>query len=317
MIQRSARSGRFAAARALDLVAVLAVVSIAVFVATQVAPGDPARLRLGPRASEAAVAQLQHQLGTDRSLPAQYVSYVGDALRGDFGETVDGQTVSSVIAERAPVTLQLVLGGMIAAVVIAVPFAMLAATRRDRPADHGIRVGALLMLFLPSFWVGFVLIRFVALPTGWFPVAGLGDSPVERLRSLVLPSLTIGIAAAPVLIRSLRASLIEVLESEYVTVARSIGVGRLRLALRHVLRNAAGPAIVLLAVQLGLLLFGVVMIESTFDIPGLGQALVDGARQRDVFLVQGITLVFAACVVLVNALGDLAGGLLDPRVRQR
>lgn len=307
----------FGVARVADLVAVLVVVSLAVFVATQVAPGDPARIRLGPRASEQAVAKLRQELGTDRSVPAQYVSYVGNALRGDLGSSADGESVAGVISERGPATLQLLLGGLVASLLIAVPFAMLAATRRDGPADHSIRVGALLLLFLPSFWVGFVLIRFVALPTGWFPVSGIGDGFGERLRSLVLPSLTIGIATAPVLIRSLRTSLIEVLDSEYVQVARSLGVSRWRTATRHVLRNALGPAIVLLAVQLGFLLFGVVIIEYAFDIPGLGAALVDAARERDVFVVQGITLVFASAVVVINLLGDLAGGLLDPRVRLR
>jgi peptide/nickel transport system permease protein len=165
--------------------------------------------------------------------------------------------------------------------------------------------------------VAFVLIRFVALPTGWFPVSGLGSSSVDRLRSLVLPSLTIGFATAPLLVRSLRSSLIEVLESEYVAVARSLHVGRWRLATRHVLRNAAGPTIALLAVQLGYLLFGAVVIEYAFDIPGLGAAHVDGAQTRDVIVVQGIALVFAVTVVGVNALGDLTAGLLDPRLRAR
>ena len=258
------------------LVAVLLAVSLAVFVSTRVVPGDAAELRLGPRATPAAVKQLQRELGTDRSVPAQYVTYLADVARGNLGETINGDPVADLVTRRAPATIELLLGGTIVCVLLSVPIALLSATRRDRSTDHGIRIGALLVLFLPSFWVAFVLIRFVALPTGWFPVSGLGESVGDRFRSLVLPSLTIGFSTAPLLVRSLRSSLIEVLESEYVAVARSLRVGRWRLAWRHVLRNAGGPAIMLLAVQVGYLLFGVVVIESAFDIPGLGAALVDG-----------------------------------------
>ena len=316
--RRASRSRALAAARWIaGVIAVLLAVSLAVFVATRVIPGDAAQLRLGPRATPAAVETLRRELGTDRSALAQYVAYLRDLMRGDLGQTINGDPVSGIVARRAPATIEIILGGTVVCLLISVPVALLAATRRDRPTDHGIRIGALLILFLPSFWVAFVLIRFVALPTGWFPVSGLGSSAGDRLRSLVLPSLTIGFSTAPLLVRSLRSSLVEVLESEYVAVARSLHVSRWRLASRHVLRNAVGPAITLLAVQLGYLLFGAVVIETAFDIPGLGAALVDGARTRDVLLVQGIALVFATVVVMINAFGDLAARLLDPRVRAR
>lgn len=305
------------ASRFLGLAGTLLAVSVAVFVATQVAPGDAAQIRLGTRATPERLEELRAELGTDRSILAQYGAYTTRVLRGDLGTTIDGESVSRVIGDRAPVTVQLVVGGLTATVLFAVPFALVAATRRDRATDHAIRLGALLALFLPSFWVAFVLIRFIALPTGWFPVAGLGDGFGDRLRSLVLPSLTIGLATAPVLIRSLRTSLVEVLDSEYVAVARSLGVRRTRLVMRHVLRNAAAPGIVLLAVQIGYLLFGSVIVEYTFDIQGMGGALVDAARQRDVILVQGITLIFAIAVVVINASGDLVARLLDPRVSAR
>jgi peptide/nickel transport system permease protein len=300
-----------------QLVLVLLAVSLAVFLVTQVAPGDAARLRLGPRASDETVQTLRKELGVDRSVVVQYVDYLGRVVRGDLGHTINGTAVASIIKQRAPDTALLLFGSLVGTVLLAVPTAILAAWRRDRPIDHGIRILTLIALFLPSFWLGFVLIRGVAIPTGWFPVSGLGEDAGDKTRSLVLPSFTIACASAPVLVRSLRSSLVEVLGAEYVALARSLGVGRLRLALLHVLRNAAAPTITLLAFQLGFLLFGVVVVEYTFDIPGLGSALVEGAAKRDVFLVQGITLVFALGVVVASLVGDLLVAAIDPRVELR
>lgn len=299
------------------LLVVLLAVSIAVFVATRVLPGDPAQIKLGPRASPEALAELRAQMGTDRSLFAQYLSYMANVLQGDLGRTLSGQPVSILIWERAPLTLVLLAGGLTASVLMAVPLALIAAARRDRLSDHAIRGLVLVALFLPSFWVAFIAIRFIALQTGWFPVSGLGSTPEALLRSLVLPSLTIGFTTAPLLVRSLRSSLIEILESDYVAVARTLKVSWWRLVTRHILRNAIGPTVAILAVLCGLLLFDVVVIEYAFDIPGLGSALIDGARTRDVFVVQGLALLFSVAVVVVNSLADAAAKWLDPRQRSR
>ncbi|MFD0305835.1 ABC transporter permease [Streptomyces sp. NPDC059517] len=300
-------------ARLVQLVLVLLAVTLVVFVLTQIAPGDAARLRLGPRASPEAVSELRHQLGLDRSLPHQYVDYVTRVLHGDFGTSIDGQSVSGVIGQRIGDTLWLLLGTLVLAVTTSLVLAWTAAWFRDRPVDHVIRLGVLLALFLPAFWVGFLLIRLVAIPTGWFPVADLGSSPAELLRSLVLPSVTGAIILTPVLVRSLRSSLIDVLDSEYIAVARSLGVGGPTLIVRHVLRNALGPVLTLLALNVGYLFFGVVILEATFNIAGLGSALVEASAKRDVYTVQGITLLFATGVVLANILGETVVSLLDPR----
>ncbi|MFE6486839.1 ABC transporter permease [Streptomyces sp. NPDC057757] len=299
--------------RLLQLVLVLLAVTLVVFVLTQIAPGDAARLRLGPRASADAVSQLRHQLGLDQSLPHQYLAYVNRVLHGDFGTSIDGQSVAGVIGQRIGHTLWLLLGTLVLAVSAALVLAGVAAWFRDRPVDHVIRLGVLLALFLPAFWVGFLLIRLVAIPTGWFPVAGLGSSTGDLLRSLVLPSVTGAIILTPILVRSLRSSLIDVLDSEYIAVARSLGVGGPTLIVRHVLRNALGPVLTLLALNVGYLFFGVVILEATFDISGLGSALVQASAQRDVYTVQGITLVFATGVVLANIFGETVVSLLDPR----
>jgi peptide/nickel transport system permease protein len=302
--------------RAGQLVVVVLAVTLVVFVLTQIAPGDPARLRLGPRASQEAVDALRHQLGLDRSLPMQYGSYLLRLLRGDLGVSVDGQQVTGIVAQRIADTSWLLVGTVVASVLSALVLAWLAAVYRDRLLDHVVRLGMLLVLFLPSFWVGFMLIRTIAMPTGWFPVAGLGDTPGELVRSLVLPSVTGAIALAPVLVRSLRSSLVDVLDSEYVSVAKSLGISGAALAFRHVMRNALGPVITLLALEVGYLMFGVVVLEAAFDIPGLGSALVMASARQDVFVVQGITLVFAIGVVVATFLGESAVALLDPKVAQ-
>ncbi|MYS80344.1 ABC transporter permease [Embleya scabrispora] len=300
-------------ARLLQLVLVLLSVTLVVFVLTQIAPGDAARLRLGPRASDEAVRELRHQLGLDRSLPQQYLDYLNRVLHGDFGTSIDGRRVGDIIGQGIGDTLWLLLGTLVLAMSAALVLASTAAWFRDRFIDHAIRLGILLALFLPAFWVGFLLIRLIAIPTGWFPVSGLGSGPAELVRSLVLPSVTGAIILAPVLVRSLRSSLVDVLDSEYVAVARSLGVGGSALIVRHVLRNALGPVLTLLALNVGYLFFGVVILEATFDIPGLGSALVDASAKRDVYVVQGITLVFATGVVVANVLGETVVSLLDPR----
>ncbi|MEU0939892.1 MULTISPECIES: ABC transporter permease [unclassified Embleya] len=304
---------RFLLARLLQLMLVLLAVTLVVFVLTQVAPGDAARLRLGPRASDEAVSELRHQLGLDRSLPHQYLAYLNRVLHGDLGTSIDGRSVTDVIGQGIGDTLWLLLGTLVLAVSAALVLAWTAAWFRDRFIDHAIRLGILLALFLPAFWVGFLLIRLVAMPTGWFPVSGLGSDPTELVESLVLPSVTGAVILTPVLVRSLRSSLIDVLDSEYIAVARSLGVGGSALIVRHVLRNALGPVLTLLALNVGYLFFGVVILEATFDIPGLGSALVDASAKRDVYVVQGITLVFATGVVVANVLGETIVSLLDPR----
>ena len=171
-----------------------------------------------------------------------------------------------------------------------------------------------MLLYLPTFWVGFVLIRVVALPTGWFPVSGFGDSLWDHVRAVTLPGLTLALALTAVLARSIRSSVIDVLEADYVAVARTLGVRGARLIRRHVLRNSVIPTVNILATQVGFLLFGVVLVEFTFDIQGLGTALVDAASRKDIGVVQGITLVFALAVVTINLAADVAIAALDPRV---
>lgn len=223
--------------------------------------------------------------------------------------------MTRVISEHLAPTLWLIAAGVALTVVVALILAWSAATHRDGWIDHSLRTGSIMALYLPSFWIGLMLIRFVALPTGWFPVAGFGAGNVGHLRALVLPAVTLAFALAPIIARSMRSSMIDVLDSDYVTAARIAGVRGWRLFRWYVARNALPPALSLLAVQAGFLLFGAVVVEATFDINGLGSTLANAAVGNDLLVIQGVTLVFALAVVAVNLAADVLLAALDPRVR--
>ncbi|MGH3705500.1 MAG: ABC transporter permease, partial [Agromyces sp.] len=271
-----------------------------VFLILKLTPGDPARLIVGLRAPEAELALVRDQLGLDDPAIVQYFRYVGDVLTGNLGFSFkSNEAVSSIIAERLPVTVWLLGFGALLSLAISVPLAIISARRPDRAFDHATRGFGLVALAMPSCWVGIILILTVALPTGWFPVGGFGETPLEHLHSIVLPALTLAISIAPLQVRSLRASIISVLGAEHVTTAKSFGVGRSRIMSKFVLRNAAPPTVSILALNIGYLLFGAVVIETTFALPGIGQGIVLAARQRDIPTIQGYTLLFAIVVVLV------------------
>ncbi|HEY0903070.1 MAG TPA: ABC transporter permease [Marmoricola sp.] len=306
----------FVGRRLLQAVPLLLAVTLLVFLITKVTPGNPARAILGPKATDEQVTALSHELGYDRGVLGQYWAFLTRLLHGDLGTSArTGDTVSAVIGDHLAPTVWLVLATMLVTIVTAVPLAWVAATHRDGWLDHLLRTSSIVALYLPTFWVGLILIRFVALPTGWFPVAGFGESYGEHVRSVVLPAVTLALALTPVIARSLRTSMVDVLESDYVTAARAAGVGGLRLFRWYVLRNSLSPAVSLLAVQVGFLLFGVVVLEVTFDIHGLGSELVTAAVGKDLLVTQGVTLVFAVAVVAVNLLADLLQAAIDPRVQ--
>lgn len=286
-----------------------------VFLVLQVTPGDPARLIVGLRAPESELQEVRDKLGLDDPVLTQYVRYVGNVLGGDLGYSYKSRTaVTTLIVERLPVTIWLLGFGLAFALLISIPAAIVSALRRDGPIDHVVRGIGLVGLTMPSFWVGIILIVTIALPTGLFPVGGFGETFPEHVRSIVLPGLTLAIAIAPIQIRSLRASIIGVLASDYVTTGRSMGVSGWRLMHRFVLRNAAPPVIAIVALDLGFLLFGAVVIETTFALPGVGQGLVLATRQRDLPAIQGYTLLFALIVVTVFLVADILTAMLDPRV---
>jgi peptide/nickel transport system permease protein len=305
----------FVGRRLLQLVPVAVGVTILAFFMIHLIPGDPARTILGIHATPKAIAILHHQWGLNRPLLSQYWLFLDRLLHGDLGVSlIYGEPVSTLITQRLPATLWLIVYAAVMAVAISVPLAMVAATRKDGVRDHVVRAVPLLGLGMPAFWLGFLLIYGFGIKFRVFPVGGYGSGFTGHLYYMFLPALTVAIALAPVVIRSLRASMLSVLGADYITTARSKGVPGRRLFLRHVLRNAVIPAVTVLSINIGFLIGGTVIVETVFAIPGIGQLMINGIFQRDFPVVQGVTLVFAVLVILVNLLADVAYAFLDPRV---
>jgi peptide/nickel transport system permease protein len=309
--------GGYVVRRLAHLVPIVLGVTILVFFLIHLVPGDPARTILGNQATDARVALLHHEWGLDRPLPVQYEKFMGRLVHGDLGSSLFyGMGAGRLVVDRLPITLWLIGFGTLLSVLIAVPLAALAATQRDRLPDHLVRAVPLVGLGFPPFWVGIVLLLVFGLHLGrLFPVGGYGHGFTGHLHSMFLPSLTVALGIAPILIRSLRASLLEVLESDYVTTARSKGLPERRVLVHHALRNGIVSTVSVLGVNVGFLVGGTLVIEQVFAVPGIGQLMINSIFQRDFPVVQAVTLVFSVMVVLVYLLTDVAHALLDPRVR--
>jgi peptide/nickel transport system permease protein len=303
--------------RLIQLVPIVLGVTVLVFFLIHLVPGDPARTILGNHATPQKVALLHHEWGLDKPLPVQYWRFLGRMVRGDLGSSLFYSVPAGrLVVQRLPPTLWLIGLGTVFSVLIAVPLAALAATKRDRLPDQIVRAVPLVGLGFPQFWLGIMLLLAFGLHLGrGFPVGGYGNGLFGHLRSMFLPSLTVALAIAPILVRSLRASLLEVFESDYVTTARSKGLSEGRVLVRHALRNAVISTVSVLGVNIGFLVGGTLIVEQVFALPGIGQLMINSIFQRDFPVVQAVTLVFAIMVVLVYLLTDVVHALLDPRVR--
>lgn len=302
--------------RLLQMVPVALGVTILVFFMVHLIPGDPARTMLGARATDQSVAQLRHEWGLDRPLMEQYWLFMKRLAQGDLGDSLFYDTpVLSLIFERVWPTVWLIAYATVLALLISVPLATLAATRKDGSVDQLVRAIPLFGLGMPPFWIGIVLILLLGLRVPLFPVGGYGDGFLGHLYSMFLPGLTVALFLTPILIRSLRASLLTVLESDYITTARSKGIPERQVLLRHAVRNAIISTVTVLGVNIAFLIGGTVVVEKVFALPGIGALMVDSIFNRDFPVVQGVTLVFAVLVVLVYLITDVVHSLLDPRVR--
>jgi peptide/nickel transport system permease protein len=309
---------RYAARRLAAAVPVVLGVAIVTFLLLRLIPGDPARAVLGIHAGPQQVAQLRRALGLDEPVYQQLWSFLAGLAHGNTGTSIYYKVpVSSLIVAAAPVTASLVGVSTVFCVLITVPLASLAAARQDRPADHAVRVFSLVGLGMPSFFFGIILIIVFAVRLHWFTVGGWGTGVTGHLRSLVLPGLTAAIAIVPVLIRSLRVSMLDVIESDFVATARAKGLRGPRVMLAHVARNALIPTLALLGINIAYLIGSTVVIERVFDLNGLGNLMLNAIGVRDFPVVQGVTIVYAIAVVAVNLLTDLVAARLDPRVRLR
>jgi peptide/nickel transport system permease protein len=306
---------RFIAGRLAQMIPVLLGVSLVSFFAIHFVPGDPIQIMTMGRATPETVAKLHAELGLDRPVWEQYAIFLTDALRGDFGRSiVQKAPISALIADGLVVSLYLLVYGAVLSILLAVPLAMWAAVRRDRLPDHGVRLIGMIGFAMPPFWIGLMLMVLFGLRLGWFPIRGFGEGALGHLYHMFLPALTMALFLAPVLIQSLRSAILDVLEADYIEVARAKGLSPRRILFKHVLRNAAIPVITVLAVNVGWLLSGSVIVEVVYTIHGLGAQLVRSVSFRDYPTVQGLALVFAAIVMGVNLLADIAYMLIDRRV---
>lgn len=301
--------------RLLQLVPVVLGVVLIAFLTLQLVPGDPVRIMMHGRATDEVVAAAHARLGLDQPLPVQFGRFVWNALHGDLGTSIIQRApVATIIGERLEASLFLLAYSALIAVVFAVPLAIIAAGRHGRPIDHAIRIGGMIGFAMPPFWLGLLLMLLFGLTLGLFPISGYGEGFSGHVLHLTLPSLTIALFLAPMLIQSLRSSMLDVMTADYIEVARSKGLSRRRILVKHVLRNALIPTITVLAVNIGWLLSGAVIVEYVFSIPGLGSLLVRSVGFRDYPVIQGLALVFALLVVAVNLLADLAYMVVDRRV---
>lgn len=309
----------FALRRLLSAIPTLLIVTLVVFAMVQLLPGDPARLLLGEEATPQALAELRRSLGLDRPLPEQYLRWLLDVLHFDFGTSVrDNTSVSSLIAEKLPTTLQLAGFAMLIAMLIALPAGILGALRRGSWVDQVLTLCALSGISLPNFFLGILLIYVFSIRLAWVPASGyvgFFEDPVKNLLLLVLPAVTLGVQSAAVLARYLRASLIETLFQDYVRTAHAKGVAGPRVTVHHALRNALIPVVTAFGLQLGGLLGGAVITEQIFSVPGFGRLLVDAVYTRDLPVIQGVVLISALAVFLVSFAVDLLYAALDPRIR--
>jgi len=290
---------------------VLVGVSVVVFVAIRLIPGDPAQLMAGQAATQEVVQQIRQSLGLDQPLPVQYLYFLRNVVRGDLGRSLfNGAPVAEELAQRFPRTVRLALASMAVASLIGIPAGILAATRRSTWVDTAVMLVALAGVSVPVFWLGLNLILLFSVRLQWLPSFGY-----ETWRHLVLPSLTLGAASTAIVARMTRSAMLEVLGQDYVRTARAKGLAERVVVNRHALRNALIPVVTVLGLQLGTLLSGAVLTETVFAWPGIGRLLVEAVLARDYPIIQGATLLIAATFVVLNVAVDVLYGLLDPRIR--
>ena len=309
---------RFILSRLATAIPTLLIVSITVFALIRLIPGDPATLMLGDLAQPGQVEALRHQMGLDQPVIVQYLIWLGNVVSGDFGLSIaTQQAVLPLILERFSVSATIVLLAVFLASLIAVPAGMFAAWRQDRFSDIAVIATSTLLLSIPSFWLGLMLLMVFGLWLGWLPVVGyvpFGRDFTGALLYTIMPVVTLVMVESGSIARMARASTIEVARLDYITHARAKGLSEPAVMWRHAFKNAFAPTWTLIGLILGSLLANIAVIETVFTIPGLGRLLVDGIYARDYPVVQGCMLFVAFIYVVVNLVVDLIYPLLDPRV---
>jgi peptide/nickel transport system permease protein len=310
---------KYLSSRLAGMAVVMAIVAVLVFVLTRAASGDPVSVLLGDQATAADIARVQQQYGLDKPLPVQFGYWLKELARGNLGDSIFLQRpVTQALWERAEPTTLLALMAVAIAALIGIPAGIVGAVFRGKWIDQIFTSLAMLGASIPSFWLGLVLMQLFAVALGWFPVSGYGDpgAPLtERLRHLVLPAAVLGLLNSALIIRFTRASMLDVLNEDYVRTARAKGLGEWPVVLKHALRNALVPIVTVLGLTVALMIGGAVVTETVFGLPGVGNLVVSAVLRRDYPVIQGALLVIAVIYVIINFAVDLLYTLVDPRVK--
>ena len=309
----------YVARRLLALIPVALVVATVAFVLIHLAPGDPASVIAGPDASRADVERIERQLGLDAPLPVQLVRWYGRLVQGDLGQSIFlRKPVTDAILDRVEPTLLLTLFAIVISIAIGVPAGVLAARYHNTTTDQVLMVIALLGVSIPNFLLGLLFILFFSVWLGWFPVAGY--SPLEygwlkTLRSLVLPAFALGLVQSALIARIARSSMLDVLREQFITAGRAKGLGERAVIYKHALKNAMIPTVTIIGISFAILISGAVVVETVFNIPGLGRLIISAVLRRDYPVIQGVVLCIAGMYMLINLAVDLSYLVFDPRVR--
>jgi peptide/nickel transport system permease protein len=305
--------------RVVGIVPVLALVALGSFLLVHLVPGDPAMVMLGSDATPQQIQSLRAQMGLDRSLPEQFVIWVGQSLHGNLGESFFlGRPVTQALVERLPATMQLATLSLVFSLLIGIPAGILAAVRQNTWWDQLVMVTAIGGISIPSFWLGLTLILVFSVQLGWFPSGGyvpLSEDLWQGIRILILPAVSLGLMQAALIARMARSSMLEVLRQDYVRTAKAKGLAWRSVTLRHALKNAMVPVITTVGTAFGVLLGGAVIVEIVFTYPGLGRLVVLAVQRRDYPLVQGALLLTSVIYVVVNLAVDLLYSVFDPRIK--
>jgi peptide/nickel transport system permease protein len=312
---------RYILRRLVQAVPVLFVVSVVVFLVMRLSPGDPAAQMYGaqPGVTRETIEAARREMGLDQPLVQQYLSWLGNFLRGDMGRSyINHLPVNAIIAQKLPASLQLAASALLIALLIAIPSGVVAAVKRGTRVDALLSALMAMGIAIPGFWLGILMVLVFAVWLGWLPPSGhapLTQNPGQNLRFLVLPATTMAILLAAPIMRFLRSSMLDVLGEDYIRTARAKGLAATGVVLRHALRNAIMPTITVVGLQFAGLIGGAIMVEWVFGWPGVGWLVVNAIFSRDYMLVQSTLMVVAATFVLVNLLVDVLYAVIDPRVR--
>jgi len=305
--------------RLLSMIPVLFIVSIVIFFIIHITPGDPAATILGMEATPEQIEELNEELGFNRPLHEQYISWIAGVFQGDLGDSIFmNQPVTQAIGEHLGPTLSLAILAQIIAVILAIPFGVLAAYKRGSLTDTALMSTSLLGLAVPSFLLALILMLLFGVKLQWLPIAGyepLSEGLVEHLRYLILPAISLGTIQAALITRMTRSSMLDVLSVNFIKTARAKGVKERTVLLRHAFRNAFLPILTVIGQTFGTLVTGAVVVETIFNIPGIGQLIINSITRRDFPVIQGVVLIVTVSYVFINLVIDLLYGVVDPRVR--